>query len=36
MGEGLIEYSLLHQNGSLANISLFYNLICGFISMNAA
>lgn len=30
----LIEYSSPHQNGIRPNIPLFYNLICGFISMN--
>lgn len=30
----LIEYSSPHQNDRRPNIPLFYNLICGFISMN--
>lgn len=30
----LIEYSSPHQNDRHPNIPLFYNLICGFISMN--
>lgn len=30
----LIEYSSPHQNGGQPNIPLFYNLICGFISIN--